>query len=149
MSVLGILEDVLQTHPAVAEAAIVASPDERLGEVPKAFVVLRRVASPRELIAWVADQVAPYPRIRRVEFVERLPKSSDGKILHGLLAARERAAFTTSDIERSLPSPQPQRTAAGRLSGGDSFSRRAGATEVLNLSSARRDRGAKPFPLWG
>jgi acyl-coenzyme A synthetase/AMP-(fatty) acid ligase len=93
MRVLGILEDVLETHLAVAEAAVVASPDERLGEAPKAFVVPRRVASPRELIAWVADQIAPCPRIRRVEFVEQLPKSPDGKILHGALAARERAAF--------------------------------------------------------
>lgn len=110
MSVLGILEDVLQTHPAVGQAAVVASPDERLGEVPKAFVVPRRLASPRELIAWVADQVAPYPRIRRVEFVEQLPKSHDGKILHGLLADRERAAFASSGAGRSLPWPQPQRS---------------------------------------
>jgi acyl-coenzyme A synthetase/AMP-(fatty) acid ligase len=109
MSVLSILEDVLQTHPAVAQAAVVASPEKRLGEVPKAFIVPRRPASPRELIAWVADQVAPYPRIRRVEFVEQLPKSLDGKILHGLLAARERAAFAGSDAGRSLPWPQRQR----------------------------------------
>lgn len=109
MSVLSILEDVLQTHPAVAQAAVVASPDERLGEVPKAFIVPRRLATPRELIAWVADQVAPYPRIRRIEFVEQLPKSPDGKILHGLLADRERAAFAGADAGRSLPSPQPQR----------------------------------------
>jgi acyl-CoA synthetase (AMP-forming)/AMP-acid ligase II len=66
MSVLGILEDVLQTHPAVGKATVVASPDERLGEVPKAFIAPRHAASPRERIAWVADQVAPYPRIRRV-----------------------------------------------------------------------------------
>jgi acyl-coenzyme A synthetase/AMP-(fatty) acid ligase len=96
MSVLSILEDVLQTHPAVAETAVVASPDERAGEVPKAFIVPRRLASARELTAWVADQVAPYPRIQRVEFVEQLPKSRDGKILRGLLATRERAAFASS-----------------------------------------------------
>jgi hypothetical protein len=115
MSVLSILEDVLQTHPAVAHAAVVASPDEPLGEVPKAFIVPRRPASARELIAWVADQVAPYPRIRRVEFVERLPGSPDGKILDGLLAARERAAFASSDATGSLPLPLPQRSTSDPL----------------------------------
>jgi acyl-coenzyme A synthetase/AMP-(fatty) acid ligase len=114
MSVLSILEDVLQTHPAVAEAAVIACPDKRLGEVPKAFIVSRRLASPRELIAWVADQVAP-PRIRRVEFVEQLPKSRDGEILHGLLAAREQAAFASSDARRSLPWPQPPRSSSRAL----------------------------------
>lgn len=97
MSVLNILEDVLQTHPAVAQAAVVASPDERAGEVPKAFIVLRRLASPRELAAWVADQVAPLPRIRRIEFVEHLPVSREGRILHGVLAARERAVLASLD----------------------------------------------------
>lgn len=115
MSVLSVLEDVLQTHPAVAQAAVVASPDERLGEVPKAVIVPRRPASPRELIAWVADQVAPCPRIRRVEFVEQLPKSPEGKILHGLLAARERAAFASSHPGPSPPWPQPHRSTSQPL----------------------------------
>jgi acyl-coenzyme A synthetase/AMP-(fatty) acid ligase len=53
--------------------------------------------------------VARYPRIRRVEFVERLPRSRGGRILHGLLAAGEQAAFASLDAGRSLPSPQPQR----------------------------------------
>jgi acyl-coenzyme A synthetase/AMP-(fatty) acid ligase len=89
MSVLRILEDVLQTHPAVAETAVVATPDERGGEVPKAkaFIVPRRIASPRELIAWVADQVAPFPRIHCVEFVDQLPE---------IRAARERTEFASS-----------------------------------------------------
>lgn len=47
--------------------------------------------------------VAPYPRIRRVEFVERPSGSRDGKILHGLLAAGEPAAFASLDAGRSLP----------------------------------------------
>ncbi|MCL2417907.1 MAG: hypothetical protein FWD04_01330 [Conexibacteraceae bacterium] len=96
MSAFTVLEDVLQTHPAVAEAAVIAIPDERLGEVPKAYIVRRRFASPRELIAWVADQVAPYPRIREIEFVETLPKSRDGKVLHWLLAVREQAVSADS-----------------------------------------------------
>ena len=62
VSVHTVLEDILLTHPAVAEAAVVPSPDERAGEVPKAFVVLRRSALARELIAWVAEQISPLLR---------------------------------------------------------------------------------------
>jgi acyl-coenzyme A synthetase/AMP-(fatty) acid ligase len=59
--------------------------------------------------------VAPYPRIRRVEFVEWLPRSRDGKILHGPLAAGERAAFASLDAGRSLPWAQPQRATSRPL----------------------------------
>lgn len=108
MSVHSILEDVLRTHPAVADAAVVPSPDEHAGEVPKAFVVPRRLASPRELIAWVAEQVAPYPRIRRVEFIEVRPSSDSNEILRALLADRERSALVTPDAKRPLAWPRPR-----------------------------------------
>ncbi|MBV9003280.1 MAG: hypothetical protein JOZ98_24420 [Solirubrobacterales bacterium] len=72
MCVHTILEDVLLTHPAVMDAAVVPSADERTGGVPMAFIVPRGSTSPRELIAWVAEQVSPYPRIRRVEFVDAI-----------------------------------------------------------------------------
>jgi len=81
MSLHAILEDVLLTHPVVAEAAVLRGRDEHGREVPIAFVVARRFAPARELIAWVADQVAPYPRIRRVEFVDQIARSRSGKIL--------------------------------------------------------------------
>ena len=84
------LEDLLLTHPAVADAAVVRSPDEAAGEVPKAFVVLRSPATADELLAWVAARVAPYKRVRGVEFVERIPKSPSGKILRRQLVASER-----------------------------------------------------------
>jgi acyl-coenzyme A synthetase/AMP-(fatty) acid ligase len=87
VSVHGILEDVLVTHPAVADAVVVPSSDHhRAGDVPEAFVVRRAYVAARELIAWVADQVPP-PRIRRVEFVERLPESPSGEIRRRLLVA--------------------------------------------------------------
>ncbi len=81
-------------HPAVADAAVVRSPDEHAGEVPKAFVVAPERVSADELKTWVAERVAHYKRVRRIEFVEQIPKSPSGKILRRLLADRERAAHT-------------------------------------------------------
>ena len=84
------LEALLLSHPAVADAAVVGSPDEEAGEVPKAFVVLRAPASDDELAGFVADRVAPYKKIRRLELVEQIPKSPSGKILRRVLVERER-----------------------------------------------------------
>jgi len=86
------LEAVLVGHPAVADAAVIPSPDEEGGEVPKAFVVLKGKATPDELMAYVAERVAPYKRIRRLEFIEEIPKSLSGKILRRVLVERERAS---------------------------------------------------------
>jgi acyl-CoA synthetase (AMP-forming)/AMP-acid ligase II len=87
------VEAVLLSHPAVADAAVVPSPDEEAGEVPKAFVVLKDDASAEELMAFVAARVAPYKKVRRVEFLEAIPKSATGKILRRVLVERERAAM--------------------------------------------------------
>ena len=72
--------------------AVIPSPDEEAGEVPKAFVVLQGEATAEELMAFVAARVAPYKKIRRLEFVEQIPKSAAGKILRRVLVERERAA---------------------------------------------------------
>jgi acyl-CoA synthetase (AMP-forming)/AMP-acid ligase II len=85
------LEDVLLSHPAVADAAVVASPDERTGEVPKAFVVQRSPVSAEELLRFVADRVSPYKKIRLLQFVAEIPKSPSGKILRRVLVERDRA----------------------------------------------------------
>jgi acyl-CoA synthetase (AMP-forming)/AMP-acid ligase II len=87
------LEAVLMAHPAVADAAVIPSPDEEAGEVPKAFVVLKSEATAEDLMAFVAVRVAPYKKVRRLEFVEQIPKSPSGKILRRVLVERERAAI--------------------------------------------------------
>jgi acyl-CoA synthetase (AMP-forming)/AMP-acid ligase II len=86
------LEAILLSHPAVADAAVIASPDAQAGEVPKALVVCRRPVSADELLAFVAERVAPHERIRRLEFTGEIPKSPSGKILRRVLAERDRAA---------------------------------------------------------
>jgi acyl-CoA synthetase (AMP-forming)/AMP-acid ligase II len=86
------LEAVLLAHPAVADVAVIPSPDEDAGEVPKAFVVLRDEATADELMAYVAAQVTPYKKVRRIEFIDQIPKSASGKILRRVLVERERAA---------------------------------------------------------
>ena len=88
------LEALLLTHPQVADAAVVPLPDEEAGELPKAFVVLKPGAegvAPEELISFVAAGVAPYKKIRQLEFIDQIPKSASGKILRRLLVERDRA----------------------------------------------------------
>ena len=88
------LEAVVQSHPAVADAAVIPSPDTEAGEVPKAFVVLRpgMAATADEIMAHVAERVAPYKKVRRVAFIDAIPKVPSGKILRRALVERERAA---------------------------------------------------------
>ena len=79
------LESVLLSHPAVADAAVVAQKDDDAGEIPRAFVVLKAPATAEDLMAFVAARVAPYKKIRRVEFIAAIPKSPSGKILRRVL----------------------------------------------------------------
>jgi 4-coumarate--CoA ligase len=81
------LEALLLTHPAVADAAVVGRPDERSGEVPVGFVVLKAGASAteQEIQDFVAEQVAHYKQLRHVEFLDAIPKSASGKILRRML----------------------------------------------------------------
>jgi acyl-CoA synthetase (AMP-forming)/AMP-acid ligase II len=79
------LEAVLVSHPKVKDAGVIGVPNADGEEVPKACVVCDDGLDPEELIAYVADRVAPYKRVREVEFVEEVPKSASGKILRRVL----------------------------------------------------------------
>jgi acetyl-CoA synthetase len=87
------LESVLIEHPAVVEAAIVPAPDAIRLAVPKAYVVLAAgfaadEATARDILKYARDRLAPFQRVRRVEFLE-LPKTISGKIRRVELRERE------------------------------------------------------------
>lgn len=86
------LEGILLEHPAVADAAVIGKENLEHGEIPKAFVVLKPggAASARELMDFVAGQVATFKQVREVEFMDAIPKNPSGKLLRRVLVERER-----------------------------------------------------------
>ncbi|MGK2898744.1 MAG: AMP-binding protein [Burkholderiaceae bacterium] len=101
------LESALIEHEAVAEVAIVPSPDPVRMAVPKAFLILVAGATPgpelaQAIFGFARAQLAPYKRVRRIEFVDELPKTISGKIRRVELRAQEaerRAAGTRGAAE--------------------------------------------------
>ncbi|HXR44481.1 MAG TPA: AMP-binding protein, partial [Pseudolysinimonas sp.] len=84
------LEALLLTHPEIIDAAVVAELDDEAGEIPKAFVVRREGSDIDEevVISFVAEHVAPHKKVRKVAFIDAVPKSSAGKILRKDLKGR-------------------------------------------------------------
>jgi acyl-CoA synthetase (AMP-forming)/AMP-acid ligase II len=85
------LEMLLMSHPDVIDAAVIAVEDATAGEIPKAFVVpTSDTIDTDAVLRHVAEQVAPYKRIRAIEVIDEIPKSQSGRILRRTL--QERAA---------------------------------------------------------
>ncbi len=84
------IEQALSGHDAVSEVAVIGVPDERMGEVGKAYVVTRPGASlePDELIRWARERLANYKVPRFVEVVGELPRNASGKVRKGDLRAQ-------------------------------------------------------------
>ncbi len=80
------VEEVLLSHPAVAEAAVVGTPSDEWGEVVTAYVVASSPVAEAELTAYAAEQLAGYKRPRIVRFVDALPRNALGKIMKHDLA---------------------------------------------------------------
>jgi HIP---CoA ligase len=74
------IEGYLMEHPAVLQAAVIGVPDERLGQVGKAFVVLKGKVTADELISWARDRMAGFKVPRYVQFLDELPLNATGKV---------------------------------------------------------------------
>jgi acyl-CoA synthetase (AMP-forming)/AMP-acid ligase II len=84
------LEALLLSHPSIADAAVIPSPDADAGEIPVAFIVVNERVAADDIMNFVRERVAPHKRIRRVEFVDQIPKNATGKILRRELVERVR-----------------------------------------------------------
>jgi long-chain acyl-CoA synthetase len=87
----GEVESVLYRHFAVKECAVVGMSDPMAGEIPKAFVVLKEGCntSAEEIMEFCKEKVAPYKRVRAVEFIDEIPKTGVGKVLRRVLRDRQ------------------------------------------------------------
>ena len=83
----GAMEEVLASHPAVAECAVFGVHDDLKGQVPRGLVVLKAGATvdPADLVALVREQIGAVAALRRVDVVAGLPKTRSGKILRGTM----------------------------------------------------------------
>lgn len=76
------LESLLLSHPAVLDCAVIPFPDDDAGEIPMAYIVKKpeSVITGGEIMQFVAKQVAPYKKVRKVAFIDSIPKSAAGKM---------------------------------------------------------------------
>lgn len=92
------LEDILYEHPAVKLCGVIGKPKPVVGEIPKAFIVLKEgaQATEEEIIKFVRERVAAYKAIREVEFRKELPLSLVGKVLRRKLREEELKKMKTA-----------------------------------------------------
>jgi fatty-acyl-CoA synthase len=92
------VEEVLYTHPSVAEAAVVGLPDPTWGENVTAVIVLREgmTATEAEIIGTARERLAGFKKPKRVIFLDELPKTVSGKIIKREL--RDRFAAETTEV---------------------------------------------------
>jgi 4-coumarate--CoA ligase len=86
------LEALLLSHPAVADTAVIGIPDDEVGELPKAYIVLKadQKIEALEIADWLAERVAPTKKLRGgIEFIDAIPKNASGKILRRVLKEKE------------------------------------------------------------
>ena len=81
------IENILCDHPAISQAAVIGIEDERMGEVAKAFIVLKPHESlnAETLLLWCKESMANYKVPREIEFVEDLPTNAAGKVMKYIL----------------------------------------------------------------
>lgn len=93
------IEEVISSHPAVAEVGVVGLPDKMRGEIVKAWIVLRPGQRPTgaELKSFCRERLAPYKVPTKYEFVAELPKTQIGKVLYRVL--RQQPAVTEEPVE--------------------------------------------------
>jgi len=113
----GEMEEVLASHPAVAECAVIGVSDAIKGQVPRAFVVLKAGAGTdpdalrAELIELVRDQIGPVAALRQIDVVPALPKTRSGKILRktmrGIADGRDEPVPSTIDDPAALDALRP------------------------------------------
>ncbi len=98
------VESALIESPAVAEAAVIPSPDPIRGYVPKAYVILAPGFEPsqntaKEIFAFIKNRVAAFKRVRRIEFVQDMPKTISGKIRRVQLRSQEATKEIKGEFE--------------------------------------------------
>ncbi|MGJ9457811.1 class I adenylate-forming enzyme family protein [Oceanobacillus sp. CF4.6] len=97
------LEDVLYQHSAVLEASVIGIPDERLGEIPKAYIVTKdgNSVTDDEIKHFAQERLASYKRIWEVEFIDELPKTVTGKLMKRKLLDRGKQKENTNQKEEN------------------------------------------------
>jgi acyl-CoA synthetase (AMP-forming)/AMP-acid ligase II len=83
------LEALLITHPSVADVAVIGRPDERAGELPVAYLVVRGALEPEDVKSWLAERVLAYKQLGDVVICDAIPKSAAGKILRRVLRMQD------------------------------------------------------------